>query len=307
MGSVCRRAECQSGQDWQRAAGTQQRRRKDTDHRCEHDCWKEQATCFRRNEFLVYDAERHARRVPLRRSPSAHRILNLLQGQRTASCVYHATAGDFSEDPRDQSLNVSSACMFGVSRHRTQILHLSLRTDRGLFVSRQSDFAIFLMKTCASNWRSIGTPLSRLQTVIDGQESRRALDKMSKLHRSRLDTGLCTRRSGSSQLASDETLSRTACPGTELHCKPTRSVDQLCEMCPSSTLHSSSHCSNDVRLDTVIGISARGSETKVTSERERLHSKSGEGHDCRSRGMEASTKEGSTPTIVYNTVYNSPR
>ena len=33
---------------------------------------------FRRNEFLVCDAEGHARSVPLRRSPSGHRILNLL-------------------------------------------------------------------------------------------------------------------------------------------------------------------------------------------------------------------------------------
>ena len=38
---------------------------------------------FRRNEFLVYDAEGHTRSVPLRRSPSGHRILNLLlKGQR---------------------------------------------------------------------------------------------------------------------------------------------------------------------------------------------------------------------------------
>ena len=35
-------------------------------------------TSFRRNEFFVYDAEGHARRVPLRRSPSGHRILDLL-------------------------------------------------------------------------------------------------------------------------------------------------------------------------------------------------------------------------------------
>ena len=58
---------------------------------------------------------------------------------------------------------------------------------------------------------------------------------MSKLHRSRLDTSFGTRRSGSSQLASDKTLSRIECFATELHCKPTRSVDQLCEMCPSSS------------------------------------------------------------------------
>ena len=33
---------------------------------------------FRRNEFLVYDADGQVRSVPLRRSPSGHRILNLL-------------------------------------------------------------------------------------------------------------------------------------------------------------------------------------------------------------------------------------
>ena len=33
---------------------------------------------FRQHEFLAYDAEGHARSVPLRRSPSGHRILNLL-------------------------------------------------------------------------------------------------------------------------------------------------------------------------------------------------------------------------------------
>ena len=137
---------------------------------------------------------------------------------------------------------------------------------------------------------------SHLQTVIDGQESRRALDKMSTLHRSRLDTIFCTRRSGSSQLASDETLSRTACPGTELCCKPTWSVDQMCEMCSSPTVRSSTHCSDDVRVDTVIGISTGDSETNVTPERQRLDSESGEGHDCRNRRTEASKEEGSTTT-----------
>ena len=119
---------------------------------------------------------------------------------------------------------------------------------------------------------------------------------MSKLHRSRLDTSFCTRVSGSQQLASDETLSRTARPGTELHCKTTRSVDQLCEMCPSPTLRPSAHCSDDVRVDTVIGFSAGGSETNVTPERQRLSSERGEGHDCRSRGTEASKDECSTTT-----------
>ena len=78
-------------------------------------------------------------------------------------------------------------------------------------------------------------------------------------------------------------------------------------MCPSPTLHSQAQCPDDVRLDTVIGISAGGSEANVTSERQRLHGESGEGHDCRSRGTEASKEKKATPqtTIVYNTEYNS--
>ena len=86
-------------------------------------------------------------------------------------------------------------------------------------------------------------------------------------------------------------MSRTACVGTELHCKPTQGVDQLCEMCPSPTLHSSTHCSNDVCVDPVIGFSAGGSEANVTSDTQRHHLQCGEGHDCRSRGTEASKEE----------------
>ena len=177
----------------------------------------------------------------------------------------------------------------------TPILHLILRINRGLIpVSTQSDSAVFPHENVCQpsslqfKLRSITTRLNWLQTVIDGRKSRRTLDEMSKSNRSRLDTSFCTRRSGSSQLASDETLSRTACTGTELHCKPTRSVDQLCEMC---TLHSSSHCSNDVSVDPVIGFSAGGSEANVTFERQRLHGAGGKGHDCRGRGTEASKEE----------------
>ena len=95
-------------------------------------------------------------------------------------------------------------------------------------------------------------------------------------------------------VGSDEALSRTAYPGTELHGKPTRSVDQLGKMRPSPALHSSTHCSNDVSVDPVIGFSAGGSETNVTPDRQRLHSESGEGHDCRRRGTDASKEDGST-------------
>ena len=65
-------------------------------------------------------------------------------------------------------------------------------------------------------------------------------------------------------------------------------------MCPSPTLHSSAHCSNDVSVDPVIGINAGGSEANVTSERQRFHGEGGEGYDCRSRGTEASKEENDT-------------
>ena len=201
-------------------------------------------------------------------------------------------------------MNVSSACMFGLSRYPlSRVCHHSnpapdtSHRSWSIPVSTHSDFAVFPHENVCQpsslqfKLRSVKTRLNWLQTVIDAHKSRRTLDEMSKLHRSRLDTSFCTRRSGSSQLASDETLSRTACTGTELHCKPTRSVDQLCEMCPSPTLHSSTHCSNDVSVDPVIGFSAGGAEANVTSERQRLHGEGGERHDCRSRGAEASKEE----------------
>ena len=195
--------------------------------------------------------------------------------------------------------------MFGLSQHPfSRVCHhsnpASFTSHRSwsIPVSTQSDSAVFPHEnvyqpsSLQSNLRSIKTRLDLLQTVIDGQKSRRTLDEMLKSHRSRLDTSFCTRWSGSSQLASDKTLSRTACTGEELHCKPTRSVDQLCEMCSSSTLHSSLHCSNDVSVDSVIGFSAGGSEANVTFERQRLHGEGGKGHDFpRSREEDDSTND----------------
>ena len=65
-------------------------------------------------------------------------------------------------------------------------------------------------------------------------------------------------------------------------------------MCPSPTLCPQAHGPDDVRVDPVIGTSAGGSEANVTPERQRLHGEGGEGHDCRSRGTEASKEEGDT-------------
>ena len=69
---------------------------------------------FKRDESLVYDAEGNPRSVPSKRSPSGHRILKLLsKAQRTS----RAAPGDFNENVREQKLSVSSACLFGLSRH----------------------------------------------------------------------------------------------------------------------------------------------------------------------------------------------
>ena len=55
--------------------------------------------------------------VPLRRSPSRHRFRNLLLWGSASRRLSHATEGEFSEDSREQNLNVSSALMCGLSCH----------------------------------------------------------------------------------------------------------------------------------------------------------------------------------------------
>ena len=206
--------------------------------------------------------------------------------------------------------------MFGLSQHLfSRVCHhsnpASVNSHRtwSITVSTQSDSSVFPHENVCQpsslqfKLRSIKTRLNWLHTVIDGQKSRRTLDEMSKSHRSRLDTSFCTRWSGSSQLASDETLSRTACTGAELHCKPTRSVDQLCEMCPSSTLHSSSHCSNDVSVDSVIGFALKRMsllrDNDFTAKAVRDMIAEVEGRKPRKKKPTPQT------TIVYNTVYKS--
>ena len=142
----------------------------------------------------MYDAEQHACSVPLGRSPSSHRILNLLsEGQRAASCFSRATAGDFSEDPREQNLNVSSACMFGLSRHpfsrvchHSNLASVTSHRSWSVPVSTQSDFAVSPHENVCqpssfqSKLRSTKTRLSWMQRLM-ARKSRGTLDKMSKL------------------------------------------------------------------------------------------------------------------------------
>ena len=111
-----------------------------------------------------------------------------VEGQR-AACFSHAT-GDFTEDPRQQNLNVSSACMFGLSRHpfsrvcqHSNPASVTSHRSWSILVSTHSDFAVFPHENVCqpsslqSKLRSIETRLSWLQTVIDGEESRRTLEK----------------------------------------------------------------------------------------------------------------------------------
>ena len=139
----------------------------------------------------------------------------------------------------------------------------------------------FLMRTSASH-------------VIDGQKSRRTLDEVSK------STDLDWTRTFAHDGRDPRSWPQTKpCRGQHA-LEQSYTANQHGEMCPSPTLHSSTHCSNDVSVDPVIGLA------NVTSERQRLYGEGGEGHDCRSRGTKPRKKK-STPqtTIVCNTVYNS--
>ena len=93
--------------------------------------------------------------------------------------------------------------MFGLSQHPfSRVCHhsnpASVTSHRSwsIPVSTRSDSAVFPHENLCqptslqSKLRSIETRLNWLQTVIDGQKSRRTLDEMSKSHGSRLDTSI---------------------------------------------------------------------------------------------------------------------
>ena len=93
--------------------------------------------------------------------------------------------------------------MFGLSRHpvsrccqHAKPATVNSHRTWSIPVSTQSEFGVFPHENVCqpsslqTKLRSIGARLSHLQTVIDDQESQRAVDKMTKLHRSRLDTSV---------------------------------------------------------------------------------------------------------------------
>ena len=261
---------------------------------------------FRRNEFLVHDAERTCTQCPIetlsvRSSNSESAVIGT---GRIASCFSHATAGDFFEDPREQDLNVSSACMFGLSRHPlSRVCHHSnpasdtSHRSWSIPVSTHSGFAVFPHENVCQpsslhfKLRSIKTRLNWLQTVIDGQKSRRTLDEMSKLHRSRLDTSFCTRRSGSSQLASDETLSRRVCT-EQSYTANQHGAWISCARCALRLHYIPRHTARMTSVSTPSSASVQEALKRMSLlERQRLHGEGGGEHDCRSRGTEASKEE----------------
>ena len=116
--------------------------------------------------------------------------------------------------------------MASVTSHRSWSIPVSTQSDSAVFPHEN----LCQPSSLQSKLRSIRTRLNWLQTVIDGQKSQRNPTDLDWTRAS------CTRWSGSSQLPSDKTLSKKAC-AAELHCKPTRRVDQLCEMCPRTRLN----------------------------------------------------------------------
>ena len=118
------------------------------------------------------------------------------------------------------------------------------------------------------------------------------MDKMSKLNRSRLDTSICARWSGSSQLAPDKALSKTASLGTELRCKPTRNGIS-CTKCALSLHHVPRHSARMTSVSTPSSASVQEALLKRMSLL-RDNDFTAKTNDLRSRGKEASKEEGST-------------
>ena len=122
---------------------------------------------------------------------------------------------------------------------------------------------------------------------------------MSKSH----DTSFCTRRSGSSQLASDKTLSRTACNTANQH-----GAWISCARCALRLHYIPRHTARMTSVfDPVIGFSAGGSEANVTCERDNdFTAKAVRDMTAEVKGRKP-RKKNLTPqtTIVYNTVHNS--
>ena len=219
---------------------------------------------------------------------------------------------DLSKDSREQNTNVSSAFMLGLSRYlvsgfcqHANPAPVNSHRTWSIPVSTQSDFAVFPHENVCqpsslkSTLRSIRARLSHLATVIAGKVD----ETWTKFRNSTdLDWTRAFAHDGRDPRTWPQTRpcrGRTACPGTELHCKPTRSVDQLCEMCPSPTLRSSAHFSDDVRVEEALKRMSLLRDNDFTAKAVRDMIAEIEGRKPRKK------KAPPQPTIVYNTVYDS--
>ena len=194
--------------------------------------------------------------------------------------------------------------MFGLFRH--PVSHYGQHANYAP-VTSHPDFAVFPHETVCKpssllpELRSIRTRLSQLQTMIYGQEHRRALDNIQKTNSSRLDTEHLHTTDGILAAGRRRNL-EPSYTANQHEC-----VHQLCQMCSSRTLCAQTQCSNEICLDPVVRISAGGPETNVTSERDNdFTPKAVRDMIAQVYARKPRTKKAPPqPTIVYNTVYNS--
>ena len=202
--------------------------------------------------------------------------------------------------------------MFGLSRHsvRRFCQHANpapVNSHRtwSIPVSAQSDFAVLPHEKRVSSLqssRSIRARQSHLQTVIDGQESRRALDKMSKLHKSQLDTSFCTRRSGSSQRRDLVEDSMSWNDTANQH----GAVDQLCERCALRLRNVPRHTARMTSVSAPSSASVQEALKRMSLVRDNdFTAKAVRDMIAEVDGRRPRKKASPQPTIVHNTVYNS--
>ena len=175
------------------------------------------------------------------------------------------------------------------------ILFNSIHTNNFLFLSRRNQMlqSAWQPSSSQSPLSSIKARLNRLQAlIVHGQESRRAMDNMSKLNRSRLDTSVCTRWSGSSQLPQPK-----PCRGQQV-LEQSYAANQhgtwiSCTTCALRLHHVPRHSARMTSVSTLSSASVQEALLKRMSLL-RDNDFTAKTNDLRSRGTEASKEEGST-------------
>ena len=204
--------------------------------------------------------------------------------------------------------------MFGLSRHPlSRVCHHSnpasdtSHRSWSIPVSTPSDSAVYPHENVCQpsslqfKLRSNKTRLNWLQTVIDGQESRRALDKMSELQISGLDRNFCTRRSGSSQLTSGQHILEQSYTANQ------HGAWISCAGCALRLHHILRHTARMTSVSTPSSASVQEALKRMSLLRDNhFTAKAVRDTIADVEGRKPRKKKAPPqPTIVYNTVYNS--